>query len=29
VFDADSLERLSYEVRDRIIDGRYDFRRFQ
>ena len=29
VFDIGSLERLSYEVRDRIIDGRYDFRRFQ
>ena len=29
VFDSGSLESLSYEVRDRIIDGRYDFRRFQ
>jgi uncharacterized membrane protein YdbT with pleckstrin-like domain len=29
VFDAESLERVSDTVMERIRDGRYDFRRFQ
>jgi len=29
VFEKEILENLSYTVRDRIIDGRYDFRRYQ